>query len=570
VIAGAFENVYVLGRGSMALIQGSRVVDMHIRFSISDHSHAFLACIQRKSRMTTHLFVEPYYLFIMTNSNRFNQLLSEVCPPAPILVGIEPNPGPPKRSKQTRSAQKNSDHKNVNKALGTTIQTVKGRGGYFEDAAKKGGSWLGNKIGGMAGRLFETVTGLGDYSVPESKLGNSPPIFNSKGAPIIEHREFLGDITGSTAFTITSYPLNPGMRETFPWLYSQANNFEEYRLLGCIFEFKSTSASALNSTNTALGTVVLATEYDSYDLPFSNKTEMENHTFSCSAPPNISQLHAIECKPNLTVAPQRWVRVTDAPDGADLRLYDWGRFNIATVGQQAAAVIGELWVTYRIQLLKPTMNPVGSDVHFSRYITLPAGAQTNFNAPFVTALFSNPSTDNTFSLTRVTDFTFSFPKSIRSGLYMIVVNTVATASWTCTASAPIITNCTLIDSNYSPANTFDTTSWTGKYIVNITGESATFNTNLNSVTLTGAYTDLTVVQLPNLALTARKKAPGLIKLNQRIAKLEKLLLDSSVNYDDDFKEPITYPTTTELSQSTIDLARTIKHLIPNNHFGKGA
>lgn len=205
----------------------------------------------------------------------------------------------------------------------------------------------------MGGRLFKSVTGLGSYSVALN--GNSPPMFNTNSAPIIEHREYLADVVGSTSFAINSYDINPGLVSSFPWLAGVASAFEEYRLLGCIYEFKSTSASALNSTNTAMGTVIMATEYDVSDAVFSSKLVMENHQFAVSTKPDLSCLHPVECAPALTVAPQRWVRSSAVPSGADPKLYDWGRMSIATTGMQAVNVIGELWVTYRVQLLKPQL-----------------------------------------------------------------------------------------------------------------------------------------------------------------------------------------------------------------------
>jgi hypothetical protein len=457
-------------------------------------------------------------------------------PPLPVKdltrYGIEPNPGPgskvPKRKlkpgvrKRVRRNNKKSDSGVVNKAISTTVQTarVRGRGGYIGDMATRGGaglgSWIGGKLGGMAGRLFESVTGLGSYSTPAAGLGNSPPIFNSKGAPIIEHREFLGDITGSVAFSIASYDLNPGLSSTFPWLYSLANNFEEYRLLGTIFEFKSTSATALNSTNTALGTVIMATEYDSYDIQFANKLEMENHVFSSSAAPSLSQLHPIECAPSQTTFPQRYVRTSSVPDGADRRLYDWGRFSIATVGMQAAAVVGELWCTYRVQLLKPTMNPVGVDV---LYTNVSFGSVLNTNVPFPSTLITQ-GVDNTFAMSRVSDTVLAFPPTMRSG-YFVVVHTFTQAS-AFTAPNPYAvtgTNCTCSAVTSSPqAGLAGISSYSAFYGVTITNNGAYLTCANGSSALTTNTGSFSCYQIPNIALK-KSKAP-LAKLYERLALLE--------------------------------------------------
>jgi len=124
-----------------------------------------------------------------------------------------------------------------------------------------------------------------------------------------------------------------------------------------VYEFKSTSADALNSTNTALGAVIMSTEYDLAKSPFTTKMQMENYEFTSSCKPSCSMLHPIECDPAQTPIPTQYVRNSNSTV-YDKRLTDLGLFQIATYGMQAAAVIGELWVTYEIELLKPRVNLV--------------------------------------------------------------------------------------------------------------------------------------------------------------------------------------------------------------------
>lgn len=251
-------------------------------------------------------------------------------------------------------------------------QAVKGYGDYTTYGGKLG-SRIGKDLGGFVGNGIQTLLGFGDYvkpgyNVAENSLlsmGNDPPmIHNAKdGRVILRHREFLQDvITGPAgSFKVNSYKINPGLETSFPWLAQVAQAFGQYKMRGMIFEFKSMSAEALNSTNTALGTVVLCTEYNA-DLPnFTDKQQMENHQYSVSARQSSSVLHPIECARDASVMQQLYIRTGSVPEGTDSRLYDFGNFQIATVGQQASNVnIGELWVTYEIELLKPQINEVGS------------------------------------------------------------------------------------------------------------------------------------------------------------------------------------------------------------------
>lgn len=144
-----------------------------------------------------------------------------------------------------------------------------------------------------------------------------------------------------------------------------------------VFEFRSMSADALNSTNTALGSVVMCTDYDSADVPFSSKQQMENTEFGVSCKPSSNMIHAIECAPKVTTATELYVRARNIPAGTDIRLYDWGKFYIATSGFQGTNVnCGELWVSYDITLIKAIEQPPGYLNNFIDYNL----AGTNFNS----------------------------------------------------------------------------------------------------------------------------------------------------------------------------------------------
>jgi len=224
---------------------------------------------------------------------------------------------------------------------------------------------VGGFLGGKAQDMISAWTGFGDYQIKQNSLLKlspaTPKIYNpvKSGGVIIRHREFLRDITTSStpgAFSITNFALNPGQENTFPFLAQLAANYESYEFMGMIFHYRSMSADALNSTNTALGSVIMATEYDSLASVFSNKADMEAHEFASSCKPSVDMLHPIECARSQSVLSEQYIRVGAPASGSDLRMYDLGRTSIATVGFQAASVnIGELWVTYQVRLLKPRL-----------------------------------------------------------------------------------------------------------------------------------------------------------------------------------------------------------------------
>lgn len=241
------------------------------------------------------------------------------------------------------------------------------------------GSKLGSKLGSYLhyiGKIF----GSGDYitsadQVKSNTLINEsqiPAFSHGKNTVRIKHREYLGDILSSDvsgAFKIQQFPINPGLLQSFPWLSQVCGStFQQYRINGMVFEFRSMSADALNSTNTALGTVVMATDYDSKDTPFTSKAQMENTEFGVSCKPSSCMLHGIECARSQTSVSELYVRSRNVPSGADVRLYDMGNFYIATQGCQAANVnLGEVWVSYDITLFKAIQQVPGFLIPAANY-----------------------------------------------------------------------------------------------------------------------------------------------------------------------------------------------------------
>lgn len=238
---------------------------------------------------------------------------------------------------------------------------------------------LGGKIGSYAhyiGKIF----GSGDYITAADKVkynvlvndSQVPQFGSSKNIVHVKHREFLGDIiTASVAntFQIQSFNINPGLVASFPWLSQVCGaSFQQYRINGMVFEYRTMSADALNSTNTALGSVVMATDYDSADAAFTTKAQMENTEFGVSCKPSQCMIHAIECARSQTSVSEQYVRAGAVPAGADIRLYDLGKFYIATSGFQGTNVnVGELWVSYDITFFKAIQQPPGYLIPTAHY-----------------------------------------------------------------------------------------------------------------------------------------------------------------------------------------------------------
>lgn len=265
--------------------------------------------------------------------------------------------------KTKKSSASTADVKKQVKAVKKEVSAMKGllTGG----GAALGGMFgpLGSQVGSGLGSLASKILGFGDYSLTrnsliESETGDQVPFIHSaKDGVRIRHREFIQDIAGSVNFQNNTFEVNPGLSATFPWLSAIAQNFEEYRMEGLVFEYRTTSVDALNSANTALGTVVLAAEYNSAAAPYVNKQQMQNSMWSTSTKPSCSMIMPVECSPAMNPLANQYIRLGAVPTGQDIRMYDLCNVQIATVGSQSGiTTIGELWCSYDVVLLKPQLS----------------------------------------------------------------------------------------------------------------------------------------------------------------------------------------------------------------------
>lgn len=415
------------------------------------------------------------------------------------------------------------------------ITTVSGNGGYISDLAKQigkhvfaavksatppgtfanlgtaGGAYFGHPVAGrMLGSGISKLLGWGAYEVRANSLmgknldeGAQIPSFgNLTHSTRVRHREFIRDITavGGTTFTNLSFPINAGLKTTFPWLAKVAAAFEQYRVHGMVFEFRSTCSDI--SAGGALGSVVMATDYDAADSAYNNKLHMENAQYSTSAKPSVSFVHCVECAPEASAQHRlHYVRSAAVGSNVDPRVYDLGIFQIATVGLPfSSGNIGELWVTYDVELFKPSIT---ENVTLADHFNLGTGISTSAyldTSGVAVAAASGSTLGGTINTS-----TYTFPANVGSGKYLLVYQ-VYGASTTLTngmsytlggCSASSLFNQTGTDRPY-----FNVVSGAASdtqiigICVTLTAFSATVL--LTSGTLPGTRTggDLTVLELP--------------------------------------------------------------------------
>jgi len=246
--------------------------------------------------------------------------------------------------------------------------------------------------------------------------------FDTKGGVRIQHREFIKDIFSGpvSTFSNQSFVVNPGVASVFPFLAQIAANYEMYRFHGLTFEF--VSATSPYGT-TSLGVWIMAMEYNAAAAAFTAKPQMENSDYAMSSRLDSHGMYGVECAPLTSANIYYYVRSTVNPVGAagtPINLVDFGLFQLAQVpGITAGSNMGELWVTYDIELVRPRLTvPNQADAicqsfpHFSA-AGIPDVAQTE---GFATGLLS----DAVLSYTP-TAIVLTLPSAIAGQVYSIDV-----------------------------------------------------------------------------------------------------------------------------------------------------
>jgi hypothetical protein len=247
--------------------------------------------------------------------------------------------------------------------------------GFFSQAGSALGGAFGGPVGGNIGSALggglSKLLGFGAYACKQNSLcpgsGNRtqaqvPAMHSAETGIRVVHKEYLCDITSSVAFSNQQvFNINPGLADSFPWLSQIAEQFEEYQPNGIVYYFRATAGDAISSTNNALGTVIMACDYNPINNQFENKISMENTMWSTSGKPSNDNMLPIECGRGENPLQTLWVRNGSQPANTDLRLYDVGVAQVATQGQQTGSVdIGEHWVSYDFTLKKPIIDPTPS------------------------------------------------------------------------------------------------------------------------------------------------------------------------------------------------------------------
>jgi len=277
---------------------------------------------------------------------------------------------------------------------GNTIKKVMDIGGRSLSAMHQANS--GDYLGAMQAGM--KILGHGDYqlsqnSIVEDMTASQVPVMHSAKESIrFRHREFVMEVYSPAnvgVFTTTTFSLNPGLSTTFPYLSALAQQFQEYSFKGLVFEFKSTSAVAMSTSNIGMGTVALAAQYRADAPAFVNKVQMMNEMWAVDGKPSDTFMLPIECAPEECPMNVLYVRGNGLATTTDnVKFYDLAKVTLACTGIPVSEqLIGELWVSYDVEFYKPQASAI-LDLYqsYAKFTLTPGATQWCGNATIVNDL----------------------------------------------------------------------------------------------------------------------------------------------------------------------------------------
>lgn len=330
-------------------------------------------------------------------------------------------------AKRITSGRSSSSRKSTGKSKSflTKIANAMNNKGFTRGFKKgfEGTIRVGKKYVAPLSRLAAgMITGSGDYGYMTDRKKTAKRSFAhvrmEKGEMVIEHSEYIGELivppvnlgapstSAASAWNTQQYGINPGNQGLFPWLSSVACNFQEWKADKIVLEYVplvSESTTSANGTLTTMGSCVLSTQYNSNAGPYNSKQAAAESDFAVTGKPSQSLRHAVECDVKYNPLGVMYVSPsanTQSAGNYDVRMQNLGIFQASTNGMpiqspaggnsSPAIDCGELWIHYKIRLMKPVFgSPYAlQSAHYYASSVNNTGAITN-TQPFGATVASN-------------------------------------------------------------------------------------------------------------------------------------------------------------------------------------
>lgn len=249
---------------------------------------------------------------------------------------------------------------------------VKGRGNYSMNALVNGG--------------------VGTHARSSTKLSK----FDETGSILVAHREKIltvhapgaignqqngGYPADTTPFTkLETWEVNPGLEKLWPHLAQSANNYQEYRVVQLLLEYVPTVK--LGDFTGTRGKICLAHTSKPTQRDFLDMDEMTEWQGAVRTTVAGGMTFGVECDPKKSNIPEdKFIRKSPLISSEDKLNYDHGKIHLASKdipGELAGMAIGEVYVTYTIELRRPKLSG-GRGENIGRHVSImPTPASDNY------------------------------------------------------------------------------------------------------------------------------------------------------------------------------------------------
>lgn len=296
-------------------------------------------------------------------------------------------------------------------------------------------------------------------------------LVNPPRSGVIEKRELITLVNGSTAFAAVKFPVNPGLTGTFPLGAPEAKNWTEWKCTSMKVQYIPTVSEF--ATQGQKGEVAIAIDYNAENEMPTTMQQIEAMHFAGGGIP--SRGFEFTASPRyLNKADPKYLRSGPAPVGEDLRLYDGGNLYFATQGCTDATQIGKLEVSYRFEVHLPTLLNQGSETGSARVAAFTSNANTVTSGVPETLPFESVQ-ENNLGITNA------------AGVFTLPEGNFLLSSWCRCSGATTMTDC-LLSVHVDGSPTAD-----GAQFVGLSGAGATATPSISRLIQSDGTTEAEVV-----------------------------------------------------------------------------
>jgi len=313
-------------------------------------------------------------------------------PQKPTLVGIETNPGP--KSKQKQSLR-DSNRLELLKILDEELRVRKNTVPSKKPQNKSNKTNQALSI--LKGQSVSAPVAMGTrISTQQDRMTKRKDVTVHTGSELV-----LGSIAGSTGFGVANaLSINPGNVTLFPRLSTLSSLFAQYRFTKLVFRYVP-----VVSTATA-GDVMMIVDPDASNTPPTTENQAVDHQGARAGSVWEPLAYNVDVSTLNATQPFRYVRTASMP--GDIKTFDVGNLYICTNNESGTSAIGKLFVDYTVELRAPLLiNNQGLKSSTSA-IWINTNTQSFTTGVTASAAFNSNPTGNAIGVTlaaNTTDFT---------------------------------------------------------------------------------------------------------------------------------------------------------------------